>query len=169
VRRVRWAVEVTIQDLGSIGKLVAAVATIITLIYLATQIRQNTHSVATSIYDSAMSGFNEHNRWVIGNEKLSSILYRGFMDSDDLDEEERFRLNFVHRCYANHVYKLFRLYENGAFPEREWHNVAIEAAQVFGIPGVSEFKENNRYFGDLWKELDRFEVQSFSNFQAPKS
>ena len=34
--------EVTIQDLGSLGELIAAVATIVTLAYLAVQIRSNT-------------------------------------------------------------------------------------------------------------------------------
>ena len=38
----------TIQDLGSIGELIAAVATVATLIYLAIQIRQNTQSVKSS-------------------------------------------------------------------------------------------------------------------------
>ena len=35
----------TIQDLGSIGELVAAMATLGTLIYLALQIRQNSQTV----------------------------------------------------------------------------------------------------------------------------
>ena len=34
----------TIQDLGSIGELIAAIATVVTLAYLALQIRQNTIS-----------------------------------------------------------------------------------------------------------------------------
>ncbi len=35
----------TIQDLGSLGELIAAVATVATLVYLALQIRQNTHTL----------------------------------------------------------------------------------------------------------------------------
>ena len=38
----------TIQDLGSIGELIAAIATILTLVYLAAQIRQNTKTVRSS-------------------------------------------------------------------------------------------------------------------------
>jgi len=38
----------TIQDLGSIGELIAAIATIGTLVYLAVQIRQNTRTVRSS-------------------------------------------------------------------------------------------------------------------------
>lgn len=38
----------SIQDLGSLGELVAAIATIATLIYLATQIRQNTRMLEST-------------------------------------------------------------------------------------------------------------------------
>jgi hypothetical protein len=38
----------TIQDLGSIGELIAAIATVLTLVYLAAQIRQNTQTVRSS-------------------------------------------------------------------------------------------------------------------------
>ena len=37
--------EMTIQDLGSIGELIAAIATIFTLVYLAFQINQNTRAI----------------------------------------------------------------------------------------------------------------------------
>ena len=37
-----WVADVTIQDLGSIGEFVAAIATVATLVYLAIQIRSNT-------------------------------------------------------------------------------------------------------------------------------
>ena len=42
----------SIQDLGAIGELLAAVATLATLIYLALQIKQNTRSVQNSVADS---------------------------------------------------------------------------------------------------------------------
>jgi hypothetical protein len=38
----------TIQDLGSIGELIAAIATVLTLVYLAAQIRQNTQTLRSS-------------------------------------------------------------------------------------------------------------------------
>ena len=44
----RWVAVVTIQDLGSIGELVAAIARVATLGYLAIGIRQNTRSVRLS-------------------------------------------------------------------------------------------------------------------------
>ena len=39
--RMSWTVHVTIQDIGSIGELVGALATVVTLAYLALQIRRS--------------------------------------------------------------------------------------------------------------------------------
>jgi hypothetical protein len=49
----------SIQDLGSLGELIAAIATVGTLIYLALQIRQNTAVVRTSNYAELTSKTGE--------------------------------------------------------------------------------------------------------------
>lgn len=43
----------TIEQIGSLGELIAAIATVITLIYLTTQIRQNNRSLAEATSASA--------------------------------------------------------------------------------------------------------------------
>ena len=98
------------------------------------------------------------------NAELSSIFRRGNVDPESLDEEELFRFNLITRNYTNHIYKLYRLYEQGAFPEREWKNVVLEAIQLFEMPGMAPFKENNRYFADLWEEMGRHKPETFSSF-----
>ena len=156
--------------IGAIGQILEAIAVLTTLAYLAIQIRQNTQSVATSVFESAMSGLNQHIRWVSGDAELSSIVRRGFVDHGSLNEEERFRFNFVLRSYTNQIYKLFRLYEQGVFPEYEWRNTILEAVQLFAMPAFLDFKAGNRYYSDLWAEIERFEAEDFSSFDfASKS
>lgn len=150
--------------IAAIGEILGALAVLITLAYLAIQIRQNTHSVATSVYESAMSGFNEVVRFTGGSPELSSIYRRGSIDPSSLDEEELFRFGFVVRHYTNHIYKLYRLHQKGIFPDWEWRNVAIEAAQLFAMPGMFEFMANNRYYSDLWTELEQYKGENFSSF-----
>ena len=57
----------TIQELGSLGEFIAAIATLATLVYLAVQIRQNTKSVRASTYHEAISDFAH------GIEELDSL------------------------------------------------------------------------------------------------
>jgi hypothetical protein len=152
------------EAVGAVGEIVGALAVIATLGYVAAQIRQNTHSVTTAVYESAMAGFNEHIRFVASDAELSSILRRGSIAPASLDDEELFRFTFVIRHYVNHVYKLFRLYEQGVFPKGEWRNVAGEAVQLFSMPGLAEFKDKNEYYADLWTAMDDIEAADFSSF-----
>ena len=48
----------TLQDFGSIGSFVAAVATLATLIYLAIQIRQNSEAVKSAAAQSVLDATN---------------------------------------------------------------------------------------------------------------
>ena len=47
----------TIQDLGSIGEVVGAIATVATLIYLAIQIRSHTYAVQSAAAQSVHEAF----------------------------------------------------------------------------------------------------------------
>ena len=44
----------TLEDLGNIGEFVAAIAVVVSLLYLAIQIRQNTKTVRTSTYQAIL-------------------------------------------------------------------------------------------------------------------
>ena len=52
--------------IAAVGELLGASAVLVTLIYLAVQIRQNTSAVATATYESTMTGFNDINIVVAG-------------------------------------------------------------------------------------------------------
>lgn len=73
----------SIQDLGSIGELIAAVATIGTLIYLAIQIKANTNSMAAASRQAVANEFREYNRlhlsysheWVAGLNSYPDIKF----------------------------------------------------------------------------------------------
>ena len=105
--------------IGAVGELLGASAVLITLIYLAVQIRQNTSAVATATYESTMTGFNDINIVVAGNPALASVLDRGCQNPDSLSTEEVVQFNFLLRCYSNQWWKLFKLYERGSLPESE--------------------------------------------------
>jgi hypothetical protein len=86
---------VTIQDLGSIGELIAAIATIVTLVYLAVQIRSNTRALAV---DSARSFANigdSITTAVANNGELAEIFHRGLGELGSLNEVEKIRFSFV--------------------------------------------------------------------------
>jgi len=150
--------------IGAVGELLGATAVLVTLIYLAVQIRQNTSAVATATYESTMTGFNDINVVVAGNPALASVLDRGCQNPDLLTTEEIVQFNFLLRCYTNQWWKLFKLYERGSLPESEWSIFAKEAAQFLEQPGCKPFCEQNALFADLYTELDKYKGGVISDF-----
>ena len=84
----------SIQDLGALGELVAAIATIATLLYLAIQIRQNNRNLHESTSASLNQGFASINSRLTSDERFAEIFIRGRQDLEALNalvEVERFR------------------------------------------------------------------------------
>lgn len=152
------------EAISAIGQIVGALAVLITLIYLAIQLKQNTVAVATSTYESAMTGFNDINVVVASHPDLASLLDRGCHKSNSLASTEIVQFNFILRCYANQWWKLFKLYKRGNLSREEWKIFAQEASQFFEQPGCRSFRDQNSLFADLYLEFDKYSAGAISDF-----
>lgn len=150
--------------ISAVSEVVGVTAVLITFIYLAIQIRQNTAAVATSTYESVMTGFNDINVVVASDPALASLLDRGCQNPSTLNAEDIVQFNFLLRCYANQWWKLFKLHERGSLPAAEWSVFAREAAQFMSQPGCIPFREQNALFADLYIELDKYGGTEISDF-----
>lgn len=108
------------EAISAVGQLVGAVAVLVTLICLAVQIRQNTAAVATATYESTMTGFNDINVLVASHPPLASLLDHRCQSPESLKAEENVQFSFLLRRCANQWWKLFKLYERGSLPGKEW-------------------------------------------------
>ena len=83
----------TIQELGSLGELIAAIATVVTLIYLATQIRHNNKALAESTSAALNQSYASINSRISSDEQFAELFVRGRKDLRSLNpvEVERFR------------------------------------------------------------------------------
>lgn len=153
------AVSAVASALGTLGVLV-------TLLYLAKQIKDNSKLLATSIYESAMSGFNDLQHLIASDADVARIAQHFFIEGgQELSQLDRMRANFAIRFYVNHLYKLHRLHELRILPEKEWLNTASEAKQAMRATALMrQFVENNHYYDDLWKELEKHENRVMTEF-----
>ena len=94
----------TIQDLGSLGELIAAVATLATLIYLALQIRQNTRSNQAASFHAIYDSMNHVNVSVIQNSELTRVWLAGSQERSALNPEELHKFDFTLLSYF-HVFE----------------------------------------------------------------
>jgi len=80
---------VTIQDLGSLGELVGAIATVLTLLYLAFQIRQNSHLIQSSIVQAERQANVELSRILAGDSAAARVFDIGLSDPSALTGGDR--------------------------------------------------------------------------------
>lgn len=88
----------TIQDLGSLGEFVASFGVIASLIYLAVQVRQNTHQIRQSVnsiemeaYGDLIGRITDYNLAVMRDRSLSELMVRAREDPQSLDTIDRYR------------------------------------------------------------------------------
>lgn len=88
------------EAIGAIGEIVAAAAVLITLIYLAVQIRQNTNQMERSdraargqSYQDLLTGLQSHLAPLALDESTSDLFHRGLKRFESLNNLEQFRFN----------------------------------------------------------------------------
>ena len=77
------------------AEVLGALAVLITLIYLARQIRQNTEEVRSANYHSVTDSFNALNLTVAGNPELAKVVRLGNKAYEKLSEDEKTQYNFT--------------------------------------------------------------------------
>ena len=152
----------TIQELGSVGELVAAVATVATLLYLELQIRQNARETRAASFHAITDSMNSVNVAVVQSAELSRIWVVGRKARGSLSEEER------HWFYIT-LLSYFHVFETMHYQARvgagEGHLVVAEERSLVSIlstPGAREWWAENPYaFGPEFREyIDRFVAET---------
>jgi uncharacterized protein YoxC len=78
----------TVEQLGNIGEFVAAIATVITLIYLAFQLRQNTRALKATAFQNVTSEMGKNVEHIMDNGELAKILGKGATEPEMLTPAE---------------------------------------------------------------------------------
>jgi hypothetical protein len=134
---------VTLQDLGSIGELIAAVGTLLTLFYLAVQIRQNTNAVRASSHHSVTDSFNTINS-IIGTDPSAARIFRiGLQDPGSLNEDEQFSFGYLMLAYMRIFETLFYQRGAGTIEDQLYISEQNSLRWAFGHPGARDWWSSN--------------------------
>ncbi|GIR89222.1 MAG: hypothetical protein CM15mP87_07140 [Candidatus Neomarinimicrobiota bacterium] len=82
----------TIQDLGSLGELIAVVATVATLVYLAIQLKQNTPALGSQTFQQSSMDMSLTANAISSDGELARIVVKASDGLDDLSPEEAYQI-----------------------------------------------------------------------------
>ena len=135
----------TVSELGSIGEFLGGLAVLVSLIYLALQIRQNTTSVRAAASASVAESLSRVTEIISVEPELGRIWSQGLDDYDSLDSDARTRFNTIFLTYIRRLENAFYQQSRGFLDpdsladdgthvrpchEQAWGGALVERVQI---------------------------------------
>ena len=144
----------TIQDLGSVGELLAAVATIATLIYLAMQIRASaaaTRAEARRTLD--VSGYDLV-RQIAGDPELTHLFMVGLGKPDALNTEQAFRFRLLMSFFFSSMDTAWKEVQIGTMSEEQLSvHLGRNRPMIEAPGGRAWWDQNSSIFPEQFREF----------------
>lgn len=101
----------------------SALAVILTLIYVAGQLRQNTEMMKTNAAHERVQRDFDISSILIENKDFSKIWLQSRKDFDSLDEADKNRMIFFERRAIIHWQSMYQLHTKGLLPDSNWNEL----------------------------------------------
>jgi hypothetical protein len=158
----------TIQDFGAIGEIVGAAAVVVSLIYLASQIRQNTRQInqnttaaQATAFDSAITHTMMARQAIFQDAEVARIYHDGSLDPESLSDNDRLRYRLIAHNILWSIWNLQSQSAMGGDGEEMRDTQVPLLRRVVSQPGMRWFWLNwSQEFGPSFRqEVERILVE----------
>ena len=119
------------QLLGNYGEFFGAIAVVASLIYLAVQIRQNTHQMRRTQMDAGAAQFSVPRMAIVTDRGLAELFVKASETPDDLDAADLLRLDMLsHEA----MWAFFHTWDRarfGSIDREDWDSSARPAMEMY--------------------------------------
>lgn len=156
------------EAIGAIGESVGAAAVVVSLVYLAIQIRQgsaltrlNTKAMHARAYQDLVDHHASIHLKVATHADLRRTVMRGRdLGVDDMSDEERVQYGSFTSQQVRSYYTGFNLYEQGLIDEAQWQSFSRSIALMTQAKAFRDWWQQR---GDLFPEEFARVVESYLN------
>jgi hypothetical protein len=135
---------VTLDQFGSIGEIIGALGVIISLAYLAMQIRTNTEAERTSTYQSIVSDFGAMNNTMASTPELSHLFVEAVENYHQLSSDEKARISQLFFQCFRYFENMFYQQKKGYLDEEVWIGWKRLMLTYYSRPGFQTWWEHRR-------------------------
>jgi len=142
----------SLNDLANIGQVIGAIAVVISLIYVALQIRQNTNAVRSATAQTVHEHFAKWYHLVAADDELSQIVANGLRDYASLSEKERVRFIATFMAFLSYSQNAFLKWREGLLASPLWLGWELVIMNLVCAPGGKALWQDRAYmFGDEFR------------------
>jgi hypothetical protein len=136
--------------IGAVGELISAIAVVMTLIYVAMQLRQNTDALRSSTWQSIQDAEQRYDTLLTGDPDLIALFLRGSTQgrSELTDPESAFRYDLIAKQLIDLFHTHHYQHEIGMITDDWWQTWVKQYEDAIGSwPGFREaFKQRYPFF-----------------------
>jgi hypothetical protein len=141
--------------------MVSAIAVVVSLIYLAFQIRQNTGQIdqntkaaQATAFDSSIAHTMVARQAIFENEDVARIFHEGSIEPDSLTEQDRMRYRLIVHNVLWSIWNLQSQAQVGGLAAETWEAQLMILRRLISSKGVQWFWSNYRgEFGESFQEV----------------
>ena len=134
----------TLDQLASIGEIIGGFAVVISLVYLAIQIRMNTEAERTSTYQSIVSDFGAMNNTMASTPELSHLFVQAMENYQQLNSDQKARISQMFFQCFRFFENMFYQHQKGYLDDEVWIGWKRLMLTYFGRPGFQTWWEHRR-------------------------
>jgi hypothetical protein len=142
----------SLNDLANLGQIIGAIAVVVSLFYVAHQIRQNTYAVRSATAQTVHEHFAKWYHLVAADAALSQIVANGLRDYASLSEQERVRFIAAFMAFLSYSQNAFLKWHEGLLASPLWRGWELVIMNLVCAPGGKAFSKDRSYmFGDQFR------------------
>ena len=130
--------------IGALAELVGAIGVVASLVYLASQIRQNTSAMRGTAHESSVA---RNTTWAVAigsNSQVADVISRGSRDYQGLQTSERHQFGYMAGAAILGAEATYLQYKRGNLEEAVWQRSLESLLSFFALPGVQSWWKASR-------------------------
>jgi len=154
------------EFVGGAGSVIGGLAVLVTLIYLAVQLKQNNAMVRSQVHQEVSRRSTEMLFFLSEPERVA-LLFQGMADYNSMSEEEQFRTINYFVGFMNYYENMFYARERGDLDNELWQSRVFRMRRFFGLASPSAWKAVRLQFGRRFREFIETEIFATADRQGP--
>lgn len=136
----------SVKEWAAIAEIVGGVAVIISLLFVALSIRQNTQAIEATTWESFLDRSERINLAIAGSDDLARIIQEGESDPGQLTGEDYFRFSHAARIRFGAWEAIFNHYQVGRLSANSWEVWNAFYLDLLDHPGYRQ----------VWLEIEQW-------------
>jgi len=142
-----------LADLAYLAEVIGAIAVVVSLFYVASQIRQNTRAIRSATAQSVHEHFASWYHLLANDGELSQVVVNGLKDYSSLSETDKARFVATFMAFLSYSQNAFIKWRERTLSEDLWRGWELLMMNLVAAPGGQSFwKERGYLFGPQFRD-----------------